>query len=114
MTVIDTYLKTVSEPNAAEMERIRNIVHETVPSATEVISYGMPGFKYKGRYLCGFNAFKDHLSFFPTAGPVEALKDQLKGFKISKGTIQFTLEKPLPEPLIEEILKVRVAEIDET
>jgi uncharacterized protein YdhG (YjbR/CyaY superfamily) len=111
MTVIDSYLQTISQPEAAELERIRMIVLETVPAAQEVISYGMPGFKYKGKYLLGMNAFKDHLSLFPTGGPVDALKAKLGNYKISKGTIQFTLENPLPKLLIQEIVAIRVADI---
>ncbi|HSW79963.1 MAG TPA: DUF1801 domain-containing protein [Candidatus Saccharimonadales bacterium] len=112
MTVIDTYLKTISEADAAELERIRDIVHEVVPEATEVITYGMPGFKYKGKYLVAFNSFKDHLSIFPGAKPTAVLSDKLGEYKLSKGTIQFTLEKPLPDSLIKEMIDVRVAEID--
>src|SRR4051812_25778834 len=111
MSVIDEYLDNVSAPQRAELERIRRIVQETVPEAEELISYGMPGFKYQGKYLVGFAAFKDHLSLFPTSRPVEVFEDKLKGFQISKGTIQFTEENPIPEHLIKEILLSRVADI---
>ena len=113
MTVIDTYLKTLSEPEAAELERMRDIVHEIVPDATEVISYGMPGFRYHGKYMLGFNAFKDHLSLFPTGGPVEKFKNKLGDFKLSKGTIQFTVVKPIPDLLLKQIVQERIREIDE-
>jgi uncharacterized protein YdhG (YjbR/CyaY superfamily) len=111
MTIIDEYLTSIDPPQRSELERIRRIVHDTLPEVEEIISYGMPGFKYKGKYLVGFNAFKDHLSLFPTAGPVEALKSKLGAFTLSKGTIQFTLERPLPEPLIKEILLARAGDI---
>ena len=60
-----------------------------------------------------FNAFKDHLSLFPAAHAVEALQDQLTDFKLSKGTIQFTLEHPIPEAIIQQIVQVRLADIDQ-
>src|SRR5215831_1299714 len=97
MSLIDEYLMQLGVPERAALERIRRIVHETVPEAEEVIGYGMPGFKYRGKYLVGFSAFKNHLSLFPASGPVEAFKEQLRDFNLSKGTVQFTLEKPLPE-----------------
>ena len=113
MTVIDDYLATHATPGQrTELERIRTIVRRIVPDADdieEVISYAIPTINYKGKHLVHFAAFKDHMSIFPTAGPTEALKDKLTGYKVSKGTIQFTLEKPLPESLIREIIEHRLA-----
>ena len=111
MTAFEEHLDKFSVSQKAELERIRKIVHDTVPGVEEVISYGMPAFRYKDKYLVGFCAYKNHLSLFPTSGPIEALKDKLEVFKLSKGTIQFTLENPLPEPLIREILLSRLADI---
>jgi uncharacterized protein YdhG (YjbR/CyaY superfamily) len=111
MSVIDDYLNRFSAPEKAEIEKIRLIVNKFVPEAQEVVTYGMPGFKYKGKYLVAFSVFRDHLGLFPTPGPIETLKDKLTGFKTSKGGIQFTPQKPIPESLIKEILLTRVAEI---
>ena len=112
MSVVDDFLQKVPNEQRRELERIRGIVREVVPDAVEVISYGMPGFKYKGKYLVGFCHFKDHLSLFPTNEPVEMFKDRLDGFRLSKGTIQFKLERPLPEELIREIVRYRVGMIE--
>jgi uncharacterized protein YdhG (YjbR/CyaY superfamily) len=111
MTAIDTYLETVTPQQKEALERIRTIVQQAVPNAEETISYGMPAFKYNGQPLVYYAAFKDHMSLFPTSGPTKVLKDKLQAFTVSKGTIQFTLEKPLPEALIREILDVRLTEI---
>lgn len=112
MSVIDEYLEKVSEPQKAALERVRKIVKEFVPDATEVISYGMPGFKYKGKYLFGFAPFKDHMSIFPAANPVEIMKEKLSNFKLSKGTVQFTIENPIPESIIQELVSVRIKDIN--
>lgn len=111
MSVIDDYLNNVSPVQKAELERVRKIVKAAVPKAEEVISYGMPAFKYKGKYLIGFAPFKDHLSVFPASGPIEALQEKLTGFKLSRGTIQFTLDNPIPKPIIEELVMIRLKEI---
>jgi uncharacterized protein YdhG (YjbR/CyaY superfamily) len=100
MSVVDDYLATVPEPQKSELERVRKIIRQTAPEAQEVMTYGMPGFTYKGKYLISFAAFKDHMSVFPGAEPIVLLKNQLKDYKISKGTVQFTLEHPLSESLI--------------
>jgi uncharacterized protein YdhG (YjbR/CyaY superfamily) len=111
MSVIDEYLKGLSEPQRQALEHVRQIVHKTAAEAVEVITYGMPGFKYKGKYLISFGAFKDHLSVFPGAEPIDSLKAQLKDYKLSKGTIQFTLEHPLPDAVIKELVRGSVARI---
>ena len=108
MTVIDTYLRNIPTLEREILECVRDAVHELVPDAQEVISYGMPGFKYEGKYVCGFNAFKDHLSFFPTSEPIAQLRDQLADYKIATGTIQFNAEQPLPVPLIKALVQVRL------
>ena len=113
MSVIDEYLQHLAEPQKAELERVRRIVRATAPDAVEVISYAMPGFKYRGSYLIGFAAFKDHLSIFPTAQPIEITKDKLSGFTHFKGTVQFTPKNPLPEQIITELVRLRIAAIDE-
>lgn len=111
MSVIDDYLSGFNGQEKAELEKIRSIVNETVPEAEEVITYGMPGFKYKGKYLVAFSVFRDHLGLFPTSGPIETVKDKLIDFKTSKGGIQFTPAKPIPEALVKDILDIRMNEI---
>lgn len=112
MSVIDEYLQNVPATQRSELERIRNIIKQVVPDAEEVITYSMPGYKYKGKYLVSFAAFKDHLSIFPGSDPVGALKDTLKDNITGKGTIQFTVNKPLAEATIREIMELSKARID--
>ena len=89
---------------------MRAAIRSVVPrDATETISYQMPAFKHNG-ILLWYAAFGDHCSLFPTASIVEEFRDELKGFKTSKGTIQFPIDKPLPIALIKRIVKARVAE----
>jgi len=104
MSVIDDYLERVDPSQKAELELIRKLVKQIVPNAEETIGYGMPVFKYKGKYLIGMAAFKNHMSIFPGAEPVEIFKDKLGDFKTSKGTIQITVEHPIPEQLLKEII----------
>ena len=112
MSIVDDYLATVPPPQRAELERVRSIIKRTIPTATEVITYGMPGFRYNDKYLVAYAAFKDHLSIFPGAEPIGVLKDSLKDNITGKGTIQFTLEKPLSEDTITEIVLLSKTRID--
>ena len=106
MSVIDEYLSTVPPAQSSQLERVRQIIKQQAPNAAEVITYGMPGFKVNGKYLISFGNFKDHMSIFPGADPTHTVKEKLQGYKTSKGTIQFTVDKPLPESLIKEIVQL--------
>ncbi len=114
MSVIDDYLKYVDPSQRAVLSHIRTIVRQTVPKATETISYGLPAFKYQSKPLLYFGVFTHHMSLFPTSGPTEAFKDKLGDYTVTKGTIQFTAKKPLPDALLIEILQFRVKAIEQT
>ena len=106
---IDEYLAGVPEPARSTLNKIRATIRSVVPpEATEVISYRIPAFIYKGM-LFWLGACSDHCSLFPGAGIIEAFKDELKRYRIAKGTIQFPLDKPLPATLLKKIVKARVA-----
>lgn len=104
---IDEYL--LAHPPAVRevLERLRHTIKTTAPKAEEVISYGMPAFRFHG-ILVYFAAFTKHCSLFPGKAVVAAMKKDLKGYKTSAGTIQFTLEKPLPVSLVRKIVKARI------
>ena len=111
MSAVDDYLNRLDEPQRRELQRIRQIIAQHVPVATQGISYAIPGFKYKGKYLMGYAAFRDHLSIFPTAEPIEVLASKLSAYKLARGTIQYRLEEPITEELIRELLDDRVEAI---
>jgi len=108
---VDAYLANVPEPSRTTLEKVRAIIRSAVPKgATEGLSYGMPAFRYKGA-LVGYAAFRDHCSFFPMqASLIDQMKDELKNYRTSKGTLQFPQDKPLPAPLLKKMVKLRVAE----
>jgi uncharacterized protein YdhG (YjbR/CyaY superfamily) len=109
---VDEYFASVPEPARSTLGKMRAAIRSAVPAeATETISYRMPAFKHKG-VLVWFAAFSDHCSLFPTAAVIEAFKNELKGFSISKGTIHFPTDKPLPTALVKKLVKARVAQIE--
>jgi len=108
---VDEYLASIPEPAQGTLRHIRKVIQSVVPKeATEVISYAIPMFKYRGM-LVGYAAFKDHCSLFPTgSGVIERFAKELKGYSTNRGTIRFPADKPLPDALIKKIVKARVAE----
>ncbi len=105
---VDEYLARVPEPGRTTLNRVRAMIKSAAPrDAAEVISYGIPAFKHKV-VLIWFAAFADHCSLFPTGAIIEQFKDELKSYQISKGTIQFPLDKPLPASLVRKMVKARL------
>jgi len=111
---VDEYLAGVPEPARSTLKRTRAIIRSVVPAeTTEMISYGIPMFRYNGM-LVGYAAFKSHCSLFPTgSGVIKKFEKELKDFPTSKGTIRFPVDKPLPSALLKKIVKTRVAENEE-
>jgi uncharacterized protein YdhG (YjbR/CyaY superfamily) len=110
---VDDYLAGVPEPARSTLNKLRAVVRSAVPpESTEATSYGMPAFKHNGTLLW-FAAFSDHCSLFPTASVIKALKNELKDYQISKGTIRFPVDKPLPAPLVKKLVKARLAELEQ-
>src|SRR5690606_13069193 len=109
---IDAYLDGIDPAFRAELERIRALVAGLVPTVEETISYRMPTLKYKNRALVFFTASKKHMSLFPSSWAIEEFKDRLVDYKTSEHAIQFTLEKPLPSELIEDLVSYHKRQID--
>ena len=111
---VDEYLANTPEPARSTLKHIRSVIQSVVPAGTtEVISYGMPMFKYRGM-LVGYAAFKKHCSLFPTGSSVlDRFEKELKGSRTSKGTLQFPSDQPLPDALLKKIVKARVKENQE-
>ncbi len=106
---IDQYLAALEEPKRTTLARVRQTILDIIPEAEQGISYGVPAFRLQGKTIAGFAAFKNHLSYLPHSGSVfPQLKDELKGYTISSGAMRFSIDRPLPEPLVEKLIAVRL------
>ncbi len=105
---IDEYLAALSDDKRTALERLRKIIKAVASKAEECISYQMPAFRIDGKILLWMGAGANHCAFYP-GGIVEQYKDELKGYKTSKGTIQFQPDKPIPVALVKKIVKARIA-----
>jgi uncharacterized protein YdhG (YjbR/CyaY superfamily) len=110
---IDETLAALPPDQRTALQALRETIAAAAPQAEETISYGMPAFRYHGRALVSYAAFKTHCSFFPmSASMIESLHPELAGFATSKGTLQFSPEHPLPAELVERMVRERMAQID--
>ncbi len=107
---VSVYLRAVPPAPRAVLQKLRKTIKAAAPEATEVISYGIPGYKYHGM-LVYFATFKNHCSLFGVGTALmKAHRKALAPYKMSKGTIQFTVDKPLPMALVRKLVKARIAQ----
>jgi uncharacterized protein YdhG (YjbR/CyaY superfamily) len=110
---VDEFLKAVPPDKRAALEDLREVIRAAAPGATELINYGVPMFRLIGKNLVSYAAGKDHCSFYVQSPAVmDAHAAELTGFKTSKGTVNFTPEKPIPLGLVTKLVKARIAETE--
>ena len=108
---IDEYLAALPDGTRAVLEKLRKTIRAVASKAEECISYRRPAFRLRGRMLVAFGATANHCAFYPmSSSTVETFKDELKDYGISKGTIRFQADKPLPAALVRKLVKARIAE----
>ena len=109
---VDEYFQNATPEEEAQYARLQAIVSELAPEAEETLAYGMPTYKVKGKPLVHFGIFKDHMSLFPASGSAtEEFADRLAAWKTSKGTLQFTLDNPIPDDLLRDLVRYRLGQI---
>lgn len=104
---IDEYIKMYPQDIQALLQQMRDIIHKAAPAATEAISYGLATFKLNGN-LVHFGAFKNHIGFYPTPSGIVSFQKELAKYVMTKGSIHFPLDKPLPVDLITKIVMYRL------
>jgi len=106
---IDEYIAAFPDDIQKTLRGLRATIKAAAPDAEERISYQIPTFSLKGN-LVHFAAYKSHIGFYPTSSGIRAFKRELAAYELSKGTVRFPIDKPLPLKLISKIVKYRVAE----
>ena len=98
-------------PHRKTMLEMRKRILQIIPSSQEVISYGMPAFKYQGNIVAGLLAHKNHIGFYPFSGSVLYLfKKDLKGFKMTKSALHVPIDKPLSKTILTKLIKARISQ----
>lgn len=108
-TSVDEYISDFEPELQKKLEQIRQTIQKAAPAAEEMISYGMPAYKYHG-VLVYFAGYKNHIGFYATPTGHEAFKNELSVYKEGKGSVQFPLDEALPLSLVSKIVKFRVKE----
>ena len=105
---IDEYIAGFPNNVQEILKRIRMTIRKAAPGAEETISYQIPTFTLKGKYLVYFAAYKKHIGLYPAPRGVQKFEKELSAYEGGKGTVRFPFDKPIPFGLIGRIVKFRV------
>lgn len=111
-TSIDEYISTFPEKTQIVMKELRQLIHKLSPDAKESISYGMPTFTLKDKYLIYFAAYKKHIGVYPAPIGIAEFKEEFSNYKTGKGSIQFPLDHPMPFELISKIINFNIKKLE--
>ncbi len=106
---VDEYFETFPTGIQSKLQSIRSTIKKAAPQAEEVISYNIPAFKLNGM-LVSYAAYKKHIGFYPSPSGVEEFREEIAPYEAGKGTLQFTLDQPIPFELIIRIVQFRAKE----
>jgi uncharacterized protein YdhG (YjbR/CyaY superfamily) len=107
------YLDDLEGPVAAVFRGIVQRAATLVPGVEQGQTYGMPGLVYRGRPLLSLRQTHEHLSYYPfSAVVVESVAGDLADFSLSKGTVRFSVEQPMPAGVVDRMILARRAEIE--
>ena len=107
---VAAYLAAVDRDQRAALQKLRRDIRAAARGATECISYGIPSFRLDGKWLVAYGAAAKHCSFYPGAYPIASCRKDLKKYSLSKGTIRFAADDPLPATLVRRLVRARLAE----
>ena len=107
---VDAYIASFPVDVQVLLNQMRRAVKQAAPQAEELISYGIPAFRFNKAMLVWFAAHTNHIGLYPRGSGIEEFAGQLKGYKVSKGTIQFPIDKAVPVTLVKNIVKFKAQE----
>lgn len=100
---VDDYIQSFPKGVASKLKTNRKIVKAEAPQAEEGISYHVPAYTLCGMLL-SFGAYPNHIAIYPYPSATKTFQKELTHYKTGKGTIRFSLDKPLPILLIRKIV----------
>ncbi|MBV9326053.1 MAG: DUF1801 domain-containing protein [Chloroflexi bacterium] len=101
---VDEYIAAQPPQTQDRLRELRSAVRGALPSASEVISYGMPTYKLPSGFV-SFGAAKRHCALYGAA--LDAYPEELRTYDTAKGTLRFKLDEPIPEDLVRKLVQAK-------
>lgn len=103
----DAYIAAAPERFRPELQRLREIAGRVLPDAEEMVAYGMLGFRIGGTVVASYAAFSRQCGLYLQAGALAEHAEEVAaaGLKATKTGITFTPSKPIPDALVEKLVR---------
>lgn len=88
----------------SRLNQIRDLTERYLPEARECIKYGVPTLVFR-KNLFFYSGYPKHIGIYPTVEVLDAFRERLKGYPVSKGGFQISHQKEMPLDLLEDMLK---------
>jgi uncharacterized protein YdhG (YjbR/CyaY superfamily) len=109
---VDAYLAKLPGDQQDVLGKLRGRIRAAVPEAAETISYGMPAFTLDGHFLVSYAGWKHHCSIYPIDDAILArYAAEVGSHKRTRGSLHFSATEPLPDALVEELVRARATGI---
>lgn len=105
---VASHIHSFPKETQEKLLELRSFLLNVVEGLEETKNYGIPTFKRNGKNFIHYAGYAKHIGFYPGAGPIKELSEELKGFTFAKGSIQFPLSKELPFDLIQKIIDLKL------
>ena len=110
MTAIDdhdAYIAAAPEPFQPALRQLRALLSRTLPDADEIVAYNMPGFSIDGSVVVSYAAFSKQCGLYLRPGAISEHAEEIAaaGLKATKSGITFSPSKPIPDDLVERLVR---------
>lgn len=113
MSVVTDYITFADPDDKKVLRRLYEVTYDTLDNLEDTFKYGVPTILYKKKPLIGFAANKHFMSIYPYGSSIiSEHKAKFREFEGTKSSLHFTVEQPMPDKLIRELLLLKAAEID--
>ena len=105
---VEAHIQSFPKETQEKLLALRSFLMNSVEGLEETKNYGIPTFKRNGKNFIHYAGYAKHIGFYPGAGPIKELSEELNGYTFAKGSIQFPLTKELPFDLIQKIINLKL------
>ncbi len=106
---VDSYIARCPRKVQGKLRELRATIQRTVPDATELISYSMPGYCYPGYSYKGMFAWfglqSNHIGLYLRPPTLWDNRRELSRYKRTKSALHLPLDKEIPAPLVKRLVK---------
>ena len=99
---VDDYIAALPPHARSVADSIRQTIRTAAPDAVETMSYQMPAFKWQGKSLIHFGAWKKHIGLYPLPAMDDGLARDVAPYRGTESTLRLPLDD-VPFELVERV-----------